>query len=55
MIAIWGWSYGGFLAAKCVEANEKISLFNNNPVFAVGMAIAPVIDWRYYDTMVSIF
>jgi dipeptidyl aminopeptidase/acylaminoacyl peptidase len=55
MIAIWGWSYGGFVASKCVEADERISMFNKNPVFAVGMAVAPVIDWKYYDTMVPFF
>lgn len=42
-IAIWGWSYGGYIAAKCIEANSG--------VFAVGIAIAPVTNWKYYDTM----
>eukprot|EP00842_Homolaphlyctis_polyrhiza_P004652 jgi/Hompol1/5188/HPOL_004208-RA len=44
-IAIWGWSYGGYMAAKTIEANTG--------VFAVGMAVAPVIDWRYYNTIYS--
>ncbi|KAI8919633.1 dipeptidyl peptidase IV N-terminal region-domain-containing protein [Entophlyctis helioformis] len=42
-IAIWGWSYGGFMAAKSVEANSG--------VFAVGMSVAPVTDWRFYDSV----
>lgn len=42
-IAIWGWSYGGFLTSKVIEANSG--------VFKVGMAVAPVIDWRLYDTL----
>lgn len=39
-IAIWGWSYGGYMAAKVVEANP--------PEIALGMSVAPVTDWRYY-------
>jgi len=42
-IAIWGWSYGGFLTSKVIEANSG--------VFKVGMAVAPVTDWRLYDTL----
>ncbi|CAO3645247.1 unnamed protein product [Cunninghamella echinulata] len=42
-IAIWGWSYGGYLVSKCLEANSGI--FNS------GLAVAPVTDWRYYDSI----
>jgi dipeptidyl aminopeptidase/acylaminoacyl peptidase len=42
-IAIWGWSYGGYLTSKVIEANSG--------VFKVGMAVAPVTDWRLYDTL----
>jgi len=42
-IAIWGWSYGGFLTSKVLEADSG--------VFKVGMAVAPVTDWRLYDTL----
>ncbi|ORX43292.1 hypothetical protein BCR36DRAFT_336342 [Piromyces finnis] len=41
--AIWGWSYGGYLTSKVVEANSG--------VFKVAMAVAPVIDWKFYDTL----
>lgn len=41
-IAIWGWSYGGFTTLSC--------LTNGDGVFKAGIAIAPVVDWRYYDT-----
>ncbi|KAI9303710.1 dipeptidyl peptidase IV N-terminal region-domain-containing protein [Cunninghamella echinulata] len=42
-IAIWGWSYGGYLVSKCLEADSGI--FNS------GLAVAPVTDWRYYDSI----
>ena len=36
-------SYGGFLTTKVIEANSS--------VFNLGMAVAPVTDWRYYDSV----
>ncbi|KAL1407636.1 Dipeptidyl peptidase 4 [Vanrija albida] len=42
-VGIWGWSYGGFMTLKTLEA--KSDLFN------LGMAVAPVTDWRYYDSV----
>ncbi|CAO0801292.1 unnamed protein product [Mucor circinelloides] len=42
-IAIWGWSYGGYMTSKVVEANSG--------VFAAGLAVAPVTDWRFYDSI----
>ncbi|KAJ2592420.1 Dpp4p [Coemansia sp. RSA 1722] len=42
-IAIWGWSYGGYTTARCVERHPDI--------FRVGMAVAPVTDWRLYDSV----
>ncbi|KAG1173035.1 hypothetical protein G6F70_006118 [Rhizopus microsporus] len=42
-IAIWGWSYGGYLTSKVIEANSGL--------FIAGMAVAPVTDWRYYDSI----
>jgi dipeptidyl-peptidase-4 len=41
-IGIWGWSYGGTLALMC--------LLRAPDVFAAGVAVAPVTDWRDYDT-----
>ena len=40
-IAIWGWSYGGFMALKTIEQD-------GGNTFQYGMAVAPVTDWRYY-------
>ncbi len=42
-IGICGWSYGGYETLMCVTAQ-------NNP-FKAAVAIAPVTDWRYYDTV----
>jgi len=42
-IGIWGWSYGGFMASKIVEANEG--------VHSLSMAVAPVTSWRLYDSI----
>ncbi|OJD11494.1 hypothetical protein AJ78_07748 [Emergomyces pasteurianus Ep9510] len=42
-IGIWGRSYGGYLAAKVIEANTS--------VFSFGMMTAGVSDWRLYDSM----
>ena len=41
-IAIWGWSFGGF--------NTIMSMCEGRPVFNCGVAVAPVTDWRYYDS-----
>ncbi len=42
-LAIWGWSFGGFMAT---------SLMTRTPgVFKVGVAGGPVIDWRMYEIM----
>jgi dipeptidyl-peptidase-4 len=42
-IGIWGWSYGGYMTA--------MSLARGGSVFRAGIAVAPVVDWRYYDTI----
>jgi len=42
-IAIWGWSYGGFMAALCMEKGAG--------VFKAGIAVAPVTNWRFYDSV----
>ncbi|KAI0108731.1 dipeptidyl peptidase IV N-terminal region-domain-containing protein [Nemania sp. FL0031] len=43
-IAIWGWSYGGFQTLKTLEQDA-------GETFHYGMAVAPVTDWRFYDSI----
>lgn len=43
-IAIWGWSYGGFLTLKTLESDT-------DHVFSYGVAVAPVTQWRLYDSI----
>ena len=42
-MAIWGWSYGGYLSGKVVERNSG--------AFSLAMLTAPVSDWRFYDSV----
>lgn len=44
-VGVWGWSYGGYLALMAM-------LYGEGPnIFRVGMAVAPVTSWRFYDTI----
>ncbi|KAL5340183.1 putative dipeptidyl peptidase 4 [Aspergillus crustosus] len=42
-VAIWGWSYGGYLTGKVLETDSG--------VFTLGLLTAPVSDWRLYDSL----
>lgn len=42
-IGIFGWSYGGFMASNCI--------FQGNDVFKMAIAVAPVTNWRFYDSV----
>ena len=42
-IAIWGWSYGGFMTL--------MSMTEGRGVFAAGVAVAPVTSYRFYDSV----
>ena len=42
-IGIWGWSYGGYMSSLC--------LFKGNDVFSMAIAVAPVTNWKWYDTI----
>ncbi|XP_050439500.1 venom dipeptidyl peptidase 4-like [Adelges cooleyi] len=42
--AIWGWSYGGYVAGMTLAKDEE-------NIFKCGLSVAPVTDWMYYDTI----
>lgn len=42
-IAIWGWSFGGYMACN--------ALTNGGGVFKLGIAVAPVTNWKFYDSV----
>lgn len=42
-IGIWGWSYGGYMAS--------LAMTKGAGVFKTGIAVAPVTNWRFYDTI----
>jgi dipeptidyl-peptidase-4 len=41
-VGIWGWSGGGTMTLQSMTSSEE---------FAAGVAVAPVSDWHYYDTI----
>jgi len=42
-IGIFGASYGGFMVANCMT--------DQSGVFGLGVSVAPVTDWRFYDSV----
>ncbi|EKV04244.1 Pheromone maturation dipeptidyl aminopeptidase DapB [Penicillium digitatum] len=43
-MAVWGWSYGGYMTLKVLEQDA-------GETFQYGMAVAPVTDWMFYDSI----
>lgn len=44
-LGIWGWSFGGYVSSLCMT--------KGNGIFKMGIAVAPVTNWRFYDSMYS--
>lgn len=42
-IGIWGWSFGGYTSSN--------ALLKGKDVFKMAIAVAPVTNWRFYDTV----
>ena len=42
-LGIWGWSYGGFMTLNALTQAPD--------VYRMGIAVAPVTHWKYYDTI----
>jgi len=41
-IGIWGWSYGGYMTLYALTHSKE---------FVMGISVAPVTDWDFYDTI----
>jgi len=42
-IGVWGWSYGGYTTLLAME--------KGNGIFKAGVSVAPVTDYRFYDSI----
>lgn len=42
-MGIWGWSYGGYMSS--------LAMTRGAGVFKLGIAVSPVTNWRFYDTI----
>jgi dipeptidyl-peptidase-4 len=42
-LGMWGWSYGGFMSLNVMTQTPD--------VFSMGISVAPVTHWKYYDTI----
>ena len=42
-IGIWGWSYGGYMTSLAMERGADL--------YKLGIAVAPVTHWKFYDTI----
>jgi dipeptidyl-peptidase 4 len=42
-VGIWGWSYGGYMAANCITKGADY--------FKMAISVAPVTDWKFYDSI----
>lgn len=42
-IGIFGWSYGGYMSSLCI--------LKGNDVFKTAIAVAPVTNWKWYDSI----
>jgi len=42
-IGIWGWSYGGYMSA--------LAILKGADYFRAAISVAPVIHWKFYDTI----
>jgi dipeptidyl-peptidase-4 len=42
-IGIFGWSFGGFMSSNCIMKGAD--------VFKMAIAVAPVTNWRFYDSI----
>ena len=43
-VAVWGWSYGGFVAAHALAHPDQ-------NVFHCGISVAPIVSWKLYGIL----
>lgn len=42
-VAVWGWSYGGFVSALALAHPHQ-------DIFQCGISVAPIVSWKLYDS-----
>lgn len=42
-IGIWGWSFGGYMSSLCITKYANL--------FKMAVAVAPVTNWKFYDSI----
>ena len=45
-VAVWGWSYGGYVTLAVLSDPRQ-------DIFQCGISVAPVTNWRYYGMMTA--
>lgn len=45
-VAVWGWSYGGFVAALALAHPGQ-------DVFECGISVAPIVSWKLHGTILE--
>lgn len=45
-MAVWGWSYGGFVAALALAHPGQ-------DVFECGISVAPIVSWKLHGTLLE--
>lgn len=46
-LAVWGWSYGGFISTMLLSTSEQ-------KLFHCGIAVSPVVSWKLYGIFIKI-
>ncbi len=47
-VAVWGWSYGGYLAAQLLAEDDR-------RLISCAVSVAPVVKWQLYGKFTSSF
>lgn len=51
-VGIWGWSYGGYMTVKAVATAASAAYGSScTTCLKAAVAVAPVSDWRFYDSV----